>query len=210
MLAEHNCLTMQIIKRFRSLQSFVVFPILATSFTFGQFDLSGKIPTVAVLSTFQNGHLSLGSDDNHDAEFEAKVKRVEEYFASKNLPIASHAEKLVIEAEKNGLPWTMLAAITMRESTGYKFACKTSPYSGFGWGGCQIKFDSIDHAIETVARNLGGHNPKTAHYYAGKTPEQILRKYNSVIPNYPKEVFAIMQAIENTSVESTVLAQNSQ
>ena len=80
-----------------------------------------------------------------------------------------------------------------------------------GWGGCKIKFNSIDHAIETVAMNLGGKNPNTDQYYAGKTPEQMLRKYNSVIPNYPKEVMAIMKTIENYEVkDATLLAQNSQ
>lgn len=200
------------LKRFRSLQSFVVFPILATSFTFGQFDLNGKIPTVAVLSTFQNGHLTENSDDNHDAEFEAKVTKVEKYFADKSLPMADYAEKLVIEAEKNNLPWTMIAAISMRETTGGKFSCRSDRDNAFGWGGCgKIKFDSVDQAIETVARNLGGNNPNTAHHYEGKTPEQILRKYNSVIPNYPKEVLAIMKSIENYEVKDVaVLAQNSQ
>ncbi len=202
---------MQIIKRFRSLQSFVVFPILATSFTFGQFDLSGKIPTVAVLSTFQNGHLMENSDDNHDPEFESKVKRVEAYFASKNLPMADYAEKLVVESEKNGLPWNLVAAISMRETTGGKFSCQSDRDNAFGWGGCgAIKFDSVDHGIETVARNLGGNNPNTAHYYEGKDTYGILRKYNSVIPNYPKEVLAIMKSIENQTVTEAVLAQNSQ
>jgi hypothetical protein len=210
-LAEHNCHIMEL-KRFRSLQSFVVFPILATSFTFGQFDLNGKIPTVAVSSTFQNGHLAKNSDDNHDAEFEAKVLKVEKYFADKELPAADHAEKLVIEAEKNGLPWTLVAAIAMRESTGGKFSCQSNRANLFGWGGCgKIKFDSVDHAIETVARNLGGNNPNTAHYYEGKDTYGILRKYNSVIPNYPKEVLAIMKSIENYEVkDATLLAQNSQ
>ncbi len=210
-LAEHNCHIMEL-KRFRSLQSFVVFPILATSFTFGQFDLSGKIPTVAVSSTFQNGHFSEGTDGNHDTELNEKAMKIDAYFADKDLPLAGHGKTLVVEAEKNGLPWTMIAAIAMRESTGFKFACQSDRDNGFGWGGCgKIKFDSVDHAIETVARNLGGNNPNTAHYYEGKDTYGILRKYNSVIPNYPKEVLAIMKSIENYEVkDATLLAQNSQ
>ena len=165
-------------------------------------DFVQKIPTVAVLANVQNGTLSNETTDNKQKDLEEKAGKIRAYFADKGLPLADYAEKLVVEAEKNDLPWTMLAAIAMRESTGYKFACGNN---GFGWGSCKIQFDSVDEAIETVARNLGGNNPKTAHHYENKDVDGILNAYNppSVVRNYTPQVKAIMQTIENYQTDNT-------
>ena len=55
----------------------------------------------------------------------------------------------------------------------------------------------MDIAIETVARNLGGNNPKTARHYDNKTTLQILNAYNppSIVPKYAAQVLAIMKVI---------------
>lgn len=182
----------------RSLQSFVVLPILATNLIVSPLE-ANKIPTVAVLANEENGHLFKSATDNQQKVLKEKAQKIDAYFSDRKLPLAGYGEKLVIEAEKNGLPWTMLAAIAMRESTGYKFACGNN---GFGWGSCRIGFDSIDQAIETVGRNLGGNNPNTAHYYKGKDVPNILKKYNPphIAPKYVGEVLDIMRTIENYSI----------
>jgi hypothetical protein len=104
---------------------------------------------------------------------------------------ARHLQKVVAE--------TTYPAIAVRESTGGKYACKSVSYSAFGWGSCKISFKSYDHAIEVMATNLGGNNPKTARYYDNKSVKDILETYNppSVVPTYAKEVMAIMDKIEN-------------
>ena len=127
--------------------------------------------------------------------------KIDTYFESKNLPLAGRGQKFVEEAYKNDIDPYLLPAIAMRESTGGKFACKGASYSVFGWGSCKINFESIEKSIEIVAMNLGGNNPNTDHHYDGKTTEQILRKYNSYIKNYPNEVINIMENIKNTEIK---------
>ena len=130
-----------------------------------------------------------------------KADAIDTYFAKYDAPLKGYGMKFVIEAEKNNIDFRLLPAIAMRESTGGKQACKKVPNSVFGWGSCKISFESIDASIETVALSLGGNNPKTARHYEDKTTLQILRKYNSVIPNYPKEVARIMKMIQDDGQE---------
>jgi hypothetical protein len=86
-------------------------------------------------------------------------------------------------------------AIRIRESSGGKAACGYNP---FGWGSCKLSnFKSYEQAIESLGKNLGGANPNTARYYAGKSTMEKLYYYNgTVLPTYPDEVLAIMKKIE--------------
>lgn len=131
-----------------------------------------------------------------------KAEAIDTYFRERSMPLEGMGMKMVVEAEKNGLDWRLIAAIAVRESTGGKFECKKVPNNPFGWGSCKIGFESNDHAIETVARNLGGNNPKTAYHYDDKTTIQILRAYNppSVVPKYAEQVISIMKVIGEDSI----------
>ena len=120
---------------------------------------------------------------------------IDAYFKKYDMPLEGTGLKMAEEADKNDLDWRLLAAISVRESTGGIHACQKADYSAFGWGSCKINFESYEQAIEVVSRNLGGNNPKTAHHYDGKTTYQILRKYNNVIAKYPEQVIKIMNAI---------------
>ena len=128
-----------------------------------------------------------------------RAEKINAYFSQHNLPLEGFGEKMVAEADLHGLDWKLIPAIAMRESTGGKFACKNATFNPFGWGSCKISFDSYDHSIEVLARNLSGNNPKTSHYYDGKDIRGILETYNppSVIPKYADQVMKIMSDIEN-------------
>ena len=119
---------------------------------------------------------------------------IDAYFEKRSMPLAGYGEKMVLEATKNNIDWRLLPAISIKESTGGKFACNNNP---FGWGSCKIKFDSLDEAIEVVAWNLGGNNPKTSRYYKDKTTPQKLARYNSVIPSYTSQITEFMELIES-------------
>ncbi len=127
----------------------------------------------------------------------AKAEAIDAYFKSKDMPLAGYGMTMVLEAEKNELDWRLVPAIAVRESTGGKHECKKVPNNPFGWGSCRIGFTSNEHAIETIAKNLGGNNPKTAHYYDEKTVKQILHAYNppSIVPKYAEQVMKIMSTI---------------
>lgn len=130
-----------------------------------------------------------------------KAELIDAYFAKNDAPLEGYGMKFVLEAEKNDIDWRLLPAIAMRESTGGKNACKKVPNSVFGWGSCKISFKSIDESIEIVAKNLGGNNPNTDHYYENKTITQILKKYNSIIPGYSNQVIKIMKTIKDDGKE---------
>ncbi|MDD5152687.1 MAG: hypothetical protein PHS95_01635 [Candidatus Pacebacteria bacterium] len=119
--------------------------------------------------------------------------KIDAYYEKRGMPLAGYGEKMVLEAQKNDIDWRLLPAISIKESTGGKFACGNNP---FGWGSCKIKFDSLNEAIEVVARNVGGNNPKTARYYKDKTTEEKLARYNSVIPTYTSQIVKFMELIE--------------
>jgi len=126
-----------------------------------------------------------------------KADAIDAYFKDHDMPLAGYGLKMVEEAEKNDLDWRLLAAIAVRESTGGKFDCIKVTNNPFGWGSCKIGFKSNEEAIEIVARNLGGNNPKTEKHYDNKNTEQILRAYNppSIVPHYVEQVTKIMNDI---------------
>jgi hypothetical protein len=155
------------------------------------------IPSISVashmgsLSTSPVTKVEVSVDDLR----QEKADIIDSYFKERNMPLEGKGMTFVLVAEKYGLDWRLLPAIGVRESSGGKAACK---YNAFGWGSCKLhNFHSYEEAIEAVGRNLGGANPKTSRYYAGKTTAEKLYFYNgSVEPAYPDEVVAIMKKIE--------------
>jgi hypothetical protein len=175
------------------LRSFIVVPMIATSLSLSSFtaDVDKFIENKSenqVLSV-QESELQLEREEN--------ALKIDEFFSKGNMPLKGYGMKMVLEAEKNDLDWRLIPAIAVRESTGGKFACKSVSYSAFGWGSCKISFKSYDQAIELLAQNLGGNNPRTARYYGNKSIKQILETYNppSVVPTYAREVIAVMNKI---------------
>jgi len=134
-----------------------------------------------------------------------KAESINAYFAEHDMPLFGLGMKMVLEAEKNDLDWRLLPAIAIRESTGGKFDCKKVENNPFGWGSCKISFKSVENAIETVALNLGGNNPNTAHHYDDKTTKQILHAYNppSIVPRYAEQVMSIMNKIGDADINLT-------
>ncbi len=182
--------------------SLILLPIVSvTGSGFG--NIPSKMPEIATRATqvvlAQNNTVSDEDKVSREAAQILKIKAdaIDSYYKSRGMPLAGYGEKMVIEAEKNDLDWRLLAAIAVRESTGGKFKCQKVSYSSFGWGSCKINFDSHDEEIEIVARNLGGNNPKTARYYAGKTVKGILQAYNppTIVLRYAEQVMKIMDDI---------------
>lgn len=175
------------------LQSVVAIPMLAIAVPFT--GLSTSIISPAVAPNVDSVSEASMITTQEDMILEKQGEAIDAYFAKYDAPLEGHGKKFAIEAKKNDIDWRLLAAISMRESTGGKQACKKVPNSVFGYGSCKMSFKSIDESIEIVSASIGGNNPKTSHHYEGKTTSEILRKYNSVIPNYPKQVEKIMGVI---------------
>ncbi|MDQ5957424.1 MAG: hypothetical protein QG614_399 [Patescibacteria group bacterium] len=132
-------------------------------------------------------------------ERQVKADKIAKYYGDRSMPLSDKAMDFVLAAEKYDLDWRLLPAIAVRESSGGKNACYNNP---FGWGSCKIKFSSHEEAIETLAKNLGGANPRTAYYYKDKTTLEKLYYYNgTVVPTYPKEVVKIMDRIGGVELD---------
>lgn len=136
-----------------------------------------------------------------------RAEKIDNFFASKgNLPLTGQGIVFVRMADKYGLDWRLVAAISYAESTGGKFACSKDEHNVFGWGSCRgQKFDSYKHAIETVTLNLGGHNPNTERYYKDKTLAQIIDMYNPphVRADYKSIIKSTMDKIAKTEISKT-------
>lgn len=189
--AEHNRSNMNKKTITKFLQSFVAIPLFAASLPM----------TGVVTNTVQPNVTSAYVITTQEVQVrKEKAEAVDAFFKKLDSPLVGYGAKFVEEAEKNDLDWRLTAAIVARESTAYRHACKSAKgkNNGFGWGGCNIAFESVDQAIEVVSMNLGGNGGGAAHHYDGKTTAQILRKYNTVIKNYPNEVIKIMKMIDDS------------
>ena len=202
-LAELNRPNMNNKKLIRFVESFLILPV-AMSMSFGNISDTGQVaPDSQIVSSQQmnieaDGFLAFNQLISQKSENSSQGKRasaIDAYFKAHKMPLEGMGMKMVEEAEKNGLDWRLLPAISIIESTGGKFTCKNATHSFMGWGSCKINFESDEQAIEIVAKNLGGKNPNTDQHYADKTTEEILRKYNSVIPTYVKKIMGVMNEI---------------
>lgn len=198
---EHNHCIMKNIK-FRFLNSLFAIPFITGSLLAN--------PVVGMQGLLLNSKEMIFDFRNKDQLLEVKTqderaKKIDIYFSKYDLPLAGFGEKMIQEADLHNLDWRLIPAIAMRESTGGKFACKNANYNPFGWGSCKIGFDSYDHSIEVLARNLSGNNPKTQHYYKDKDIRGILETYNppNIVPKYADQVMKIMLEIENTIEDIT-------
>lgn len=176
-------------------QSFIVIPMIATSLSLSAFT-AGIDQFVAAKADDQ----ALSKEEQIlQMEREEKAAKIDAYFKKHDLPLAGYGMTMVLAGEKYDVDPYLLASINMKESTGCKYHIKGT-YNCSGWAGGKTKFKSYEEGIYILAMNLGGENPKTAHYYEGKSLEGILKTYNSVIPTYSKEIVSIMKRIEEMPV----------
>ena len=214
-MAEQNRFNMKKNNLIRFVQSLVLLPVMTVS-------LSGISNTgipqnilVKKVNIEANGAVVLSPTttpevDPHAKVLQAEADAIDAYFASHDMPLEGMGMKMAIEADNNDIDWRLLPAIAARESTGGRNACIKVKNNPFGWGSCKIGFKSMDDAIETLAANLGGNNPKTALHYDNKTTKQILHAYNppSIVPRYAEQVMSIMNNIGDADISSTLAIAN--
>jgi hypothetical protein len=197
-------------KLIRFVESFLLLPVMTIGMPQGvvpNASVNLVLTPQSVLAQKLNSIVSGSDAFNQEADQEAKILKlkadaIDAYFKEHDMPLEGTGIKMAKEAEANNLDWRLVAAISVRESTGGKKDCIKVKNNPFGWGSCKIGFESLDEAIETVAKNLGGNNPKTAKHYDGKTTKEILQKYNppSIVKKYAEQVMAIMDDIGDPDV----------
>lgn len=174
-------------------KSFIVIPMIATSLSLSAF--TAEIDQF-VAAKADDQALSVEAKALQ-MEREEKAAKINAYYGKYDLPLTGYGMAMVLAGEKYGVDPFLIASLAMRESTAGKRIPRGS-YNAFGWG--NARFESFDHAIDTVAKNLGGHNERTAHYYKDKSLERVLKAYNSVIPTYTSEILSIMKRIDQMPV----------
>jgi hypothetical protein len=104
--------------------------------------------------------LSAEDDDVPDRSFEKiefeqvdRVESLKKFFKRYNSPLEAHAETFVKVADKYGIDYRILPAISCVESTCARFYIRET-HNPFGWGSGRIAFGSFDEAIEGVGKGL--------------------------------------------------------
>lgn len=179
------------------LQSVIILPALISAPFLGNI---AEIPDL-VLERQESLVEEIQALEAEALELEIQAKKIDAYFYNNgkwDLPAVGQGKTLVSVANEYGIDYALLPAIMMRESTGGKFTCGDN--NAFGWGSPCVDFRTSRDAYRSIARVIGGHSDTMAHFYRDKTVYQILRTYNSVIPDYPNEVLAIMDDIKTQEV----------
>ena len=108
-----------------------------------------------------------------DIRHRQRVEQIRAFFRRYNSPLAEYAEDFVSAAEKYGIDYRLMPAISIVESGGGKHLFK--PHNPFGWG--NKGYPSFKAAIYDVARGL------SVYYRTGRTtPATISKTYNPVTP----------------------------
>jgi hypothetical protein len=129
-----------------------------------------------------------GNVDNH-------IERLKKYLTAQNSPMAGAAERFVKEADRLGLDWRLVAAISGNESY-FGWYIPDNSFNGWGWGvwtGTSYgeNFQNWEEGITAVSEGL-----KTDYVDQGLTTvEQIGQKY-AADPEWSWKVNHFMEEIE--------------
>jgi hypothetical protein len=110
---------------------------------------------------FSTKPLTLEETTNDIYAKDSRSQRIDQVFKSFSCPLTGLGDVFVHEADKNNIPWTLVAAISFKESTCGKFTPKISgneSYNAWGYAiynGSNVGFDDWEKGIETVSKYLG-------------------------------------------------------
>lgn len=123
-----------------------------------------------------------------------RVVILQKYLETQASPLAPYAYLFVESADRYGVDWRLVPAITGIES-GFGKALPASSYNAFGWANGRGRFQSWEESIDTVNKGL-----KERYLNRGaKSVEQISRIYCP--PNSRKWAWAVnhfMEEIESS------------
>lgn len=178
------------------MHSFIALPMIMTNITS---ILGGTALQANVAGSVSEEKVQVVEEVNpSSALVVSQAKKINAFYASRNMPLEGYGLKMVQEARKNGIDPYLVAAIGVVESSGGIQACQTADYSAFGWGSCKINFDSYDESIEVISWNLGGGNPNTP-YKDGMSTSDVIDYYNppSIVADYNDRIMWVMNAMKN-------------
>lgn len=193
-------------KKFKKfLQAGVVIPILTTHLAASS--VSGGIASLPSVADILNQNRTPSAEEIANKQLiDTGARKIEKYFSKYDLPMKDYSYSLAETAFEKNLPVSTLAAMAMIETTGGKGGCAKRLNNPFGYGSCEIKFETVEDAILEVGATLNAEKPATASFYEGKTLPEKLRTYNGpshiADKRYVQKVMWVMDQIESINLET--------
>lgn len=126
-----------------------------------------------------------------NAKSDPRVEKLEAFLTHYKSPLAGYSFYFIYCADKYGLDWKLLPAITGMESTFGK-RIPSGSYNAYGWGNGLSRFRSWEESIDVVSRNL-------AEKYLARgldTPYKISPVYCPPNPAWGRKVAYFMEKID--------------
>lgn len=124
-----------------------IFCFVVIIFLAGGFFSAQKAEAVLIAGASASLVDELSKEDLRAEQLELALK----YYKS---PLANYSAHFVQMADKYGIDWRLLPAISGVESTFAKNYIEGT-YNAYGWGGGTIRFESWEDSIERVSKALG-------------------------------------------------------
>ncbi|MCH7640982.1 glucosaminidase domain-containing protein [Patescibacteria group bacterium] len=86
-------------------------------------------------------------------EYDYRVNVLTKYLSGHNSPLTDYAGLFIYTADKYGLDWRLIPAISGVESTFGK-NIPSSSYNAYGWANGKYRFESWEDSIEVVSKAL--------------------------------------------------------
>lgn len=122
-----------------------------------------------------------------------QVRKIRAYLARRGAPLSNHAETFVRVSQKYDIPYNLMPAISIIESSGGLHNYRPYNYAGMGGQGNAYIFTSYDQAIETHGKIL-----RNGYFNKGAdTPYEIGRYYCYQCPTWGSKVQSVMNSIDS-------------
>lgn len=118
-------------------------------------------PKIEKFNIYTAEPLVLGSSSVNLHGMDSRAKKIEGVFRAYNCPMAGTGQYLVEQADKNGIPYWLVAAVAFQESICGKLTPEkggVESYNSWGWGvyGDNVKFfKNYEHGIKVVSEYFG-------------------------------------------------------
>lgn len=124
---------------------------------------------------------------------DGRMVRLETFFHMHGCPAPYHTTEYLRAADRYGLDYRLLPAISVRESTCGQY-CRLNNY--WGWDSARTGFTSVPSGINYIAKQLTHGVP-----YRGASLDQKIRRYNPV-GSYASSIKKLMREIDKEPVVS--------
>ena len=102
-------------------------------------------------TAYTNAELSVALKNTSGNDM--RVDALRNFFEKRNSPLVPYAKAYVELADKHGVDWKLLPAISGLESS-FGIHLMPGSHNGYGWGGGHIYFSSWEEGIDTINKAL--------------------------------------------------------